>query len=104
MPAPIARAAADEAHRRGKIVFSHASNTAGLEVALQARVDVLAHAVDDVRGWSESHIARMKANRMAMIPTLKLFGGQNSTKDIQQEVLDYVRGAGKFSLAPTSAI
>ncbi|MCI0625201.1 MAG: amidohydrolase family protein, partial [Acidobacteria bacterium] len=71
MPAPIARAAADEANRRGKLVFSHASNTAGLEVALQARVDVLAHALDDVRGWSESHIARMKANRMAMIPTLQ---------------------------------
>ena len=44
MDAAIARAAADEAHARGKLVFAHASNVAGLEPALEARVDVLAHA------------------------------------------------------------
>ena len=96
MSAPVARAASDEAHRHGKLVFSHASNIAGLEVALEARVDVLAHALDDDRGWNESHISRMKANRMSMIPTLKLFGGQSFTNYIQQEVGTYARAGGQI--------
>jgi len=96
MPVPVARDAAAEAHRRGKLVFAHGSSVAGLEVALEARVDVLAHALDDDRGWNEAHIARMKAANMAMIPTLKLFGGQSYTKFIQQEVGDYARAGGQI--------
>jgi imidazolonepropionase-like amidohydrolase len=96
MAAPIARTAADVAHRRGKLVFAHASNLAGLEAALEARVDVLAHALDDDRGWNESHVARMKAVGMAMIPTLKLFGGQPYTKYIQEEVGTYARAGGSI--------
>jgi imidazolonepropionase-like amidohydrolase len=96
MDASIARAAADEAHRRSKLVFAHASNVAGLESALAAGVDVLAHALDDDRGWNESHVARMKANRMSMIPTLKLFGGQSFTHYIQEEVGTYARAGGQI--------
>ncbi len=96
MRVELAAAAAAEAHRHGKPVFSHASNIAGLQVALDAGVDVLAHALDDDRGWNENHIARMKAKGMAMIPTLKLFGGQSYTKYIQQEVGDYARAGGQI--------
>jgi imidazolonepropionase-like amidohydrolase len=96
MDAALARAAAGEAHERGKLVFAHASNLAGLEVALEARVDVLAHALDDERGWNETHVARMRAIDMAMIPTLKLFGGQEFTKYIQQEVATYARAGGQI--------
>ena len=92
----VARAAAAEAHARGKLVYAHASNVAGLEPALEARVDVLAHALDDDRGWNEAHVARMKAIRMAMIPTLKLFGGQTYTKHIQAEVGTYARAGGQI--------
>ncbi len=96
MSATIARAAAEEAHRRGKLVLSHASNVAGLEVALEAGVDVLAHALDDTRGWNESHVERMKAGRMAMVPTLKLFGGQPYTQYIQQLVGSYATAGGQI--------
>ena len=96
MDPAIARAAADEAHVRGKLVFAHASSLAGLDSALAARVDVLAHALDDTRGWSESYAARMKALRMSMIPTLKLFGAQSSTRDIQGEVGMYARTGGQI--------
>jgi imidazolonepropionase-like amidohydrolase len=96
MGAAVARAAAGEAHERGKLVFAHASNLAGLEVALDASVDVLAHALDDERGWDETHVARMRAINMAMIPTLKLFGGQEFTKYIQQEVGIYARAGGQI--------
>src|SRR5262249_31609637 len=73
MPEPMAAAAVAAAHAGGKQVFSHASNLAGLEVALSAKVDVLAHAIDDTRGLTPEHLRRMKAQNMAMIPTLALF-------------------------------
>ncbi|MCI0353160.1 MAG: amidohydrolase family protein, partial [Acidobacteriales bacterium] len=96
MSLPVATAAATEAHRHKKLVFAHASNIAGLEVAIQARVDVVAHALDDDRGLNDAHFARMKANNMALIPTLKLFGGQSFTKYIQQEVASYARVGGEI--------
>ena len=94
MPRAIARAAVDRAHHQGKLVFSHASNVSGLEVALDAGVDVLAHALDDDRGFDASHIARMKAGRVTLIPTLKLFGGKPYTRFIQQLVGRYAAAGG----------
>ncbi len=96
MASTIAKAASEEAHRHGKLVFAHASSILGLEVALDAKVDVLAHALDDDRGWNESHIARMKDGHMAMMPTLKLFGGQTYTKYIQQLVGSYAAAGGQI--------
>jgi imidazolonepropionase-like amidohydrolase len=63
---------------------------------LEAKVDVLAHALDDDRGWNESHIERMKAIHMSMIPTLKLFSGFPFTKYIQQEVGAYSIAGGQI--------
>jgi imidazolonepropionase-like amidohydrolase len=47
-----ASAAVAAAHERGKLVFAHPSNTRGYEIAMAAHVDVLAHAVEDRRGWN----------------------------------------------------
>lgn len=74
LPMPAKIAAASAAHRHGKLVFSHASNLAGLEVALGAHVDVLAHVLDDARGLTPQHFEHMKAQNVAIIPTLKLSG------------------------------
>jgi len=90
MPTEVAIAAVAEAHRRGKLVFTHPSNVAGLEVALQAKVDVLAHAIEDTRGLTADHLRRMKAQKMALIPTLHLFRG-NNIQEILREVRDYQR-------------
>lgn len=49
MAADIATAAAKEARRKGRLVFGHASDIRGLEVALESGVDVLAHALDASR-------------------------------------------------------
>ncbi len=96
MNVEVARAAATEAHRRGKLVFTHASSVAGLEVALKAKVDVIAHALDDDRGFTESHIAQMKANNMSMVPTLKLFKGPPYFKFILKEVGDFFQASGQI--------
>jgi imidazolonepropionase-like amidohydrolase len=94
MSVEIATAAAAEGHRNGKLVFSHASNLKGLEVAIESKVDVIAHALDDDRGFTPAHIEKMKANKMTMIPTLKLFGGQPYTKFIVKEVSDFFHAGG----------
>jgi imidazolonepropionase-like amidohydrolase len=91
MPIDAATAAAAEAHRAGKPVFAHASNAAGLEVALAARVDVIAHALDDTRGLTAELLRRMKAQNMALVPTLTLFGDAGNADAIRAQVREYQR-------------
>jgi imidazolonepropionase-like amidohydrolase len=73
MPEPIARAAADVAHRHGQLVYSHPSNLAGTQVAMESGVDVLAHAPDSPEGIDAALLRTMVERHMAMIPTLKMF-------------------------------
>ncbi len=71
-------------------------NLAGLEVALAAHVDVLAHAVEDTRGMTPDHLKRMRAQDMALIPTLKLFAEDSHLYEILDEVRDYQRAGGQL--------
>jgi imidazolonepropionase-like amidohydrolase len=73
MPLALAKAIVAEAHREGKPVFAHPSNQAGIEVALQSGVDVLAHTTPDGGPWSASLVERLKAANVALIPTLTLW-------------------------------
>ncbi len=96
MPDSIASAAVSEAHKHGLLVFTHPSNLAGLEVALGSGVDVLAHAVEDTRGMTPEHLARMKKQGMSLVPTLKLFGRDAYLWEILDEVRDYARSGGQI--------
>lgn len=89
MPLVVARAAVEEAHKKGKLVFAHPSNVAGFQIALQAGVDVLAHSVEETRGWNRSYLKEMKNDGMWLIPTLKLFKDDSNIADILREVQDY---------------
>ena len=73
MPLEIAKALVVEAHRAGKPVFAHPSNMEGIEIAVQSGVDVLVHTAPLSGPWSSTLVERMKANHMALIPTLTLF-------------------------------
>ena len=95
MAEEVARGAVAEAHGRGQIVFAHPSNVAGLEIALRSGVDVLAHALDDTRGMTSDHYARLKQQSVAMVPTLTLFRGR-WTWDILDEVRTHARGGGEI--------
>jgi imidazolonepropionase-like amidohydrolase len=95
MPAAVASAAVIEAHRRGKLVFTHPSNVAGLQVALDARVDVLAHAIDDARELTPAHLRRMKMQDMAIVPTLKLLAS-DGRREVLDQVRDYARAGGQI--------
>lgn len=73
MPVNIAKAAVTESHLNGKLVFAHPSNLAGVQVAIDSGVDVLAHAADDTRGVDAQLLSSAINKNMAMIPTLKMF-------------------------------
>jgi imidazolonepropionase-like amidohydrolase len=73
MPLNIAKAAVNESHLNGKLVFAHPSNLAGTEVAINSGVDVLAHAADDTQGVDAKLLSSAISKNMAMIPTLKMF-------------------------------
>jgi imidazolonepropionase-like amidohydrolase len=73
MPLNIAQAAVTESHLNGKLVFAHPSNLAGIQVAINSGVDVLAHAADDTRGVDAKLLSTAIGRNMAMIPTLKMF-------------------------------
>ena len=73
MSPDVARAVVEVAHRAGKPVFAHPSNMAGLNVAIESGVDILAHATAMSGPWGPDLIQRLLAHRMALTPTLELF-------------------------------
>ena len=79
MPLKIAQAAVEESHLNGKLVFSHPSNLAGIRIAIDSGVDVLAHAADDTRGVDQALLSSAVQKNMAMIPTLKMFASTVTT-------------------------
>jgi imidazolonepropionase-like amidohydrolase len=92
MPEGIARAAVEAAHAHHQLVYSHASNLAGTRIALEAGVDVLAHAPDSTEGIDDALLKRMVNRRMAMVPTLKMFGSTVSANPLYLEpIYDLVR-------------
>lgn len=74
MDPAVAKAAVDVAHARGKPVFAHPQNTAGVESVIAAGVDVMAHTVPNQRGgYTPEQLARFKSQGIALTPTLSLF-------------------------------
>jgi imidazolonepropionase-like amidohydrolase len=73
MPLEVVKAAAAEAHARGKLVFAHPSTTEGVRLALEGGVDVLAHSVEDPENLDDDLIRRLVDARTSLVPTLDLF-------------------------------
>jgi len=111
MRVDIAKAVVEEAHRRGKPAFAHPSNQAGIDVAIESGVDILAHTTTMDGGganWSPELIDRLRAHNMALIPTMTLFEveakkfGEKpedlaaAIKMITAEVRDYSAAGGQI--------
>lgn len=73
MPVEVVRGAVEAAHRRGRPVFAHPSNSAGARAAIEGGVDLLAHTFPAGTEWDRSLPGRMRAASMALTPTLKLW-------------------------------
>ncbi len=102
MPADIARAAADETHRRGRLVFAHPTDLDGLRAALAAGVDILAHPPLGVPGpWPGELMESLRAAGVWMVPTLKLLDYELAKDKVPPEqadriLRDSVREFGRF--------
>jgi imidazolonepropionase-like amidohydrolase len=95
MPAAIIQAAAAEAHRKGRLVFAHPSTIEGVELVLKGHVDILAHTIEDPERWTGSIVARLKAAKVSLIPTLTLFSGNDDFDGILREVKSYSDAGGQ---------
>ncbi|SNS33634.1 Imidazolonepropionase [Granulicella rosea] len=75
MPLDRAKAIVNEAHRLHRPVFAHPTNLAGVNLALDSGVDILAHVTSDSHDgpWPSALVQRMLSAHMALIPTLTLF-------------------------------
>ena len=73
LPESAIRAAANEAHRRGKPLLAHPSNRAGLLSAARGGADIVVHTSPQSGPWDEEILTAMKKSGVALIPTLKLW-------------------------------
>jgi imidazolonepropionase-like amidohydrolase len=80
------------ARKRGKLTFAHPSDSDGARIAIEAGVDVLAHAFPaELNGpWDKSLPARMKQLGTSFIPTLKLFRHDMSRIGFPSHIIDQV--------------
>jgi imidazolonepropionase-like amidohydrolase len=107
MPEDIVSAVTEAAHRRGKLVFAHPTDSKGVMIAVNNGVDILAHtSPDDGRLWTEDTIRQMLAAHISLIPTLKLWKDELKKAGItdwahhplvltaQQQLHDFSRAGG----------
>jgi imidazolonepropionase-like amidohydrolase len=103
LPADIARAAVNETHRQGKLVFAHPTDIQGIQDALAAGVDILTHPpMGAPAPWPETLMKQMRDSGMAMIPTLQLFPYELEKEQVpadiaEQLVRDTVTEFGRFA-------
>jgi imidazolonepropionase-like amidohydrolase len=93
MPVDVATAVVAEAHKAGKPAFAHPTNNIGLDVAIRSGVDILAHPTPDGGPWPAGTIERLRAGKMALIPTLTLWRVELAKDNAPQAVIDrFIRG------------
>ncbi len=73
LPPDIIHAVTQAAHARGGFVIAHPNDRTGLINAVDNGVDILAHTAPGPKPLGDKLIGRMLANRVALIPTLKLW-------------------------------
>jgi imidazolonepropionase-like amidohydrolase len=94
MPLEVARAAAQEAHRRSRLVLAHPADVSGIRTALTVGVDVLVHTTlgDAKTEWPPELVDRMIARDMAVVPTLKLWGYELKKARVAERIIGLAVG------------
>ncbi|MDI9237762.1 amidohydrolase family protein [Lysobacter sp. LF1] len=99
----IARAVVDAAHAHGKPAFAHPTDQAGLEVAIDSGVDVLAHTAPEAGEWSPAFVARLKAEDIALVPTLTLFDVELRRENVPETVVQRFVGSAQQQVKAMAA-
>jgi len=94
MQPDIARAASDETHRRDKLVLAHPTDIEGINLAIEAGVDVLVHTTigEGKTVWDDALIEQMLAGNMSVVPTLQLWGYELRRAKLEPRVIDLATG------------
>ena len=94
MQPDIALAAADETHRRNRLVLAHPTDIEGINLAIEAGVDVLVHTTigEGKTVWDPPLIAQMLSKNMALVPTLQLFPYELKRAGLEQRIVDFATG------------
>ena len=89
MQPDIALAAADETHRRDKLVIAHPTDIEGINLAIESGVDILAHTTlgEGKTVWDDALIEQMLAGNMSVVPTLQLFGYEMKRESVEPRVV-----------------
>lgn len=96
MSLDVARAAVQAGHRDHQLVFAHPSNLAGVSIAIESGVDVLAHVPDADAGINDAVLHNLLVHHMAMVPTLKLFSHDSNIPRLRQIVAQYHAMGGRL--------
>jgi imidazolonepropionase-like amidohydrolase len=100
MDPEVVRGAVETAHRRGKFVIAHPSNSPGARIAIEGGVDILAHTFPgDMDGpWDRSLPAAMVKRGMALVPTLKIFPHELRREKLPARIVEQVLGVAQAQL------
>lgn len=98
MSPDVARAVVESAHAAHRPVFAHPSTTQGIEIALQAGVDVLAHSTPIDGPWPDGMAQRLVAADMALVPSLKLFEVELRKESVPPAVIERFLAVGQGQL------
>jgi imidazolonepropionase-like amidohydrolase len=73
MPVDFVTAAAEQAHRRGKLAIAHPQSFEGVQAALGGGVDILAHTAPGEGPWPPALLDDLINRGIVLIPTLMLW-------------------------------
>jgi imidazolonepropionase-like amidohydrolase len=105
MDPEIALAAADETHRRDRPVFAHPTDIEGIEIAIEADVDVLVHTTigQGKSVWGPLLVEQLVAKGMAVIPTLQLWPYELKRAKLPADIVEAATGDAVEQLRVFSA-
>lgn len=104
MPTEVMRALTAEAHRHGKLAIAHPQSAAGIQAAVESRVDVLAHTAPDSGEWSNDLLTGLKKSGIALIPTLKLWRVEAQKAGKSSDIIQRFQNLGVAQLRAYSRV
>jgi imidazolonepropionase-like amidohydrolase len=106
LPESILAAAADEAHRMGKMLFVHPNSAADVLGALRAGADVIAHTTPMSGAWDEAILTAMKRRHAALTPTLQImkYFRRHDRVSTQEQVVEIATGQLRAWLGAGGAV
>ncbi len=94
MDPEIALAAADETHRSGLLVLAHPTDIGGINLAIEAGVDVLVHTTigEGKTVWEPALVSQLVSKGMGVVPTLQLWPYELKKAKLEPRIVELATG------------